>query len=334
MWSLAVRFPDQLLEGWGAVRQPLPGDPRMPVVVVGMGGSGIAGDVVAALSSQEGQPWTLPMRGFELPGWVRPPVRAIFVSYSGNTRETLEAFGEARRRGVLSAVVTSGGRLGRWAENLGIPWARVPSGQPPRASLGHLLGALLGLLRDSFPPGTLDLSRTATELRQLWEGPEGLSARARSLAEFWGDGWLWVYTSERLGVVGRRWKSQSEENAKRLGHFDTLPEFLHNAIVAWDVADDRIRSVLRPVLLRGPRDSSAHRIRFDYFAEFLRQRHVNVWVQDLRSREPLGEILEGMWLGDATSLHWCDQHGIDPYPVPPIDRMKRDLEAQEPPLED
>jgi len=75
------------------------GRPRA-IVVVGMGGSGIAGDVLAAVAGAACPVPIVVHRGYSLPGWVGAADLVIAVSCSGATQETLSAFDEAARRGA------------------------------------------------------------------------------------------------------------------------------------------------------------------------------------------------------------------------------------------
>ena len=64
------------------------GRPRA-VVVAGMGGSGISGDVLAAVCGSGCPVLVTTVRDYTLPGWVGPLDLVIAVSCSGRTEETL-----------------------------------------------------------------------------------------------------------------------------------------------------------------------------------------------------------------------------------------------------
>ncbi len=321
MWRLVESLPDQLEEGYRRGREisaPVTGT----VLVSGMGGSGISGEIAAALAARHAGCPVLPVRDFELPSWAKSSSLAIFVSYSGNTAETLSAYREAGTLGMRRLVITSGGELGTRAEAEGVPRVLVPGGHPPRASLGWLLGALLGALSPVFPGGRIDPSRTVVELRGLRPAlldPRGTPGR---IVEILGERPLWVYAPERLAVVGRRWKTQSEENTKRLSHFDTIPELLHNALVAWDPLWRGSDAAPYVALIRGAVDSADVTRRIDYLERVLERQGIPHGSVRLSSPDPLTEILEGIWVGDILSLRWAERLGIDPFPVVAIDRMK------------
>src|SRR5688572_20781913 len=84
------------------------------VVVCGMGGSAVAGDVLRSVFRDRlGVPVEV-NRSPELPEHAGPHSLVMASSYSGNTSETLAAFREATKRGCRAIVVSSGGGdLGR-----------------------------------------------------------------------------------------------------------------------------------------------------------------------------------------------------------------------------
>ena len=104
MWEMLAGLSAQ--NRWAADAQMLPVAAAQSVLVCGMGGSAISGDVAAAVA-----PSTLITvnKGYSLPGWasdLKPLV--VAVSYSGNTEETRSAVSEALDLGLSVAVVTGG----------------------------------------------------------------------------------------------------------------------------------------------------------------------------------------------------------------------------------
>ena len=69
------------------------------VVLAGMGGSAIAGDI---LKDWIGNEIAVPMetvRGYHLPAYLNEKSLVFFISYSGNTEETLSCMLDAARKG-------------------------------------------------------------------------------------------------------------------------------------------------------------------------------------------------------------------------------------------
>src|SRR5690606_16391871 len=106
---------DQLRDALAIASAAVPAGPRqLPdgVVVAGMGGSAIGGDLARGLLEAR-----LPVpfhvnRDYRLPGWVRRGTLVIVSSYSGNTEETLSAYEHARSLGERGLAIRRGGGLG------------------------------------------------------------------------------------------------------------------------------------------------------------------------------------------------------------------------------
>jgi len=136
MLETALGFARQIRDGWrlgGAAR--LPALPRRPehLVVCGMGGSAIGGDLLAGyLAPAFPIPITV-VRGYEAPAFVGPRSLVIAVSYSGATEETLAAVAQAERAGASLCAITSGGPLEETARRSGVV---VPGGLAPAPRSG------------------------------------------------------------------------------------------------------------------------------------------------------------------------------------------------------
>ncbi len=322
MWDLTRAFPSQLRAGLTAGGQdPVAWESRSTTAILGMGGSGLAGELFAAVTGETSPRPVLPLRDPRFPRWLDRSAALVLVSYSGETQEVLEGYEEGRRRSIPLAVVTSGGTLEKWAARDSVPVARIPGGQPPRASLGLLFGALWGLL-PGLRTGSRDLPAVAEELQETgstFSSPEGAPAQ---LAREWEGRELWTYTPELFACVGRRWKDDTEENAKELSHFDTLPELAHNAIVAWDVLSPQERDRRLVALVEGLDRNGPGAWEGQYLESELKARGVRTVRVVPRARDRLGAMLELVWFGDFLSLFRADARGVDPLPMEGIVKMK------------
>ncbi|MEO0070397.1 MAG: SIS domain-containing protein, partial [candidate division WOR-3 bacterium] len=140
MRDLILSLPEQLVEGW-RIGFDCPIFPRRGfnnVVVAGMGGSAIGGDIVRALFLMESPIPVITWRDYKIPGIVTKDTLFFAISYSGETEETLSAYQEARHRGCQIVPITSGGTLERMSQKDGFCPVKVPGGMPPRAAIGFL----------------------------------------------------------------------------------------------------------------------------------------------------------------------------------------------------
>src|SRR5580658_1369363 len=142
MWDLTAGLPEQVrdaAEAAGRVAGLPEGRTFSDVIVLGMGGSGIAGDVVVAAAAAELSVPAAVSKSYALPSWVGADSLVFAVSCSGNTEETVSAATAAFERGATVVTVSSGGRLVELAEAHGGPVVAVPATIPqPRAALGAM----------------------------------------------------------------------------------------------------------------------------------------------------------------------------------------------------
>lgn len=326
--ALPAQFSQGFARGW---RLPAPRGPIEQVVVVGMGGSAISGDLVRAVLTPT---LRVPMqvhRLYELPAYVGPRTLVIASSYSGDTEETLSAYAQARRRGARVAVVTSGGRLGRQAQRDGAPWGRVPAGLPPRAALGYLAGIPLGFLaRAGLSPVSASAVQAATRAMaralRAWM-PEAPAARnqALRLAAQLRDRLVVCYGADGgWEAVVARWRGQLAENAKHLASSHLLPEMNHNEINGWRFPAPLVRRCAA-VFLDDPSLHPRVRRRIAVTAAMIRRRGARVLVVRVIGPTPLARMLSMIALGDAVSVYLAAFHRVDPTPVDDVTYLKRSL---------
>jgi glucose/mannose-6-phosphate isomerase len=292
-----------------------------------MGGSAIAADLARGVTDPELEIILEVGRGPMLPRSVDKTSLTIFTSYSGNTWETLSAYDEAGRRGSVRVAISSGGELARRAEADGVPYLQLPPGLPPRAAVGYLLGGLFGVLDPFFPESNESrIQRAAARVAAMQASllsPKGLPAR---LANAVGRRTPQIYADVSIASLARRWKTQIEENAKRLAHFDLFPELLHNAIVGWDALDAAGARRWAVLLLDWPGQNPAITPAVAYLERLLKRRGVVVARVHLGAEDRIEALLTGVTIGDHLSLRLAESAGVDPYPVEAIALMKRALD--------
>jgi glucose/mannose-6-phosphate isomerase len=329
----AVRaFPSHFREGWVQAADLEPRHRATDLdgmVIVGMGGSAIAGDLLRGYAYASSPVPVEVVRDYTLPRWVGPNTLVLASSYSGNTEETLAAAAEAEERGAAVYVVASGGALMEDAQHRGMPHVRLPTGMQPRAALGYSFAALLrvadklGLIdvhEDAFTEA-VDSARAQSTAMGKDSGGEALDL-AKSLY-----GRLSViYTgSGILEPVGRRWQTQLHENAKQLAYGNRYAELNHNEVVGWEETPSALRERVAVVVLRDPEDHPRIRQRMDATRRILQERAASWTEIDARGRHRLTRMLTTIQLGDFTSCYLAMLLGVDPTPVATIDRIKAEL---------
>jgi len=325
MRALAVDLPNSLEQGFGkGLELAVPHDERPPrLYAIGMGSSAIAADLARGIVEPE-TAWPLSVvRAPTLPRSVDPGAHAIFVSYSGNTWETIHAYEAAGRAGARRTVIASGGTLAERAEADGVPVLRIPPGIPARMAVGHLLGGILGLLDSAFPESNEGrMARVAQRVRSQIGAYARPTGPAGALAERIGDRLPFVCAETGFLALARHWKSQIETNAKRLAAIDEAPELFHNALAGWDALRRSEAARYAVVLLEWSGSDPAVARGFRHFERQLAARSVRVVRVPLLADDPLEALVGGIALGDFTSLFLASQLRVDPYPVEAVGRLK------------
>ena len=322
MAGVLAAFPLQCREGLeSGTRAPVDRVEGLErVVVLGMGGSGIAGALLGSFLPIE----VVPVRGYSLPPWVGGESLVVSLSYSGDTEETLAAFEEARRRTGRLLAVTSGGELGRVCAREGVPWIEIPPGYQPRAALGYLLFPLLGLFHRLGMVPDLGEALAAVDKLASDLAPSQQENEAQALARALLGRVPLVYGAGATGPAAFRWKTQINENAKQPAFWAELPELCHNEVVGYDLSS-RLLSQGIVVFLRLQDDHPRVTKRVEILHDLLSGRGI-AWLDvQGRGNGSLAGLLSLLYLGDWTSYYLALLNGVDPAPVAIIGELKRRL---------
>ena len=300
------------------------------VVILGMGGSAIAGDIVRRLTLAESKSPVRVHRDYGLPAFVDEGTLVIASSYSGDTEETLSAFSESLKTQAKKLVITSGGKLKQLADSKGIPTFVVNYRAPPRAAFPHnfvpLVGIFqkLGLLRDKSADfqETMDILNKISE--DLVETRSFASNHAKQLAAKLQGRVVVIYGAEMLTEVAQRWKAQFNENSKAWAFSESFPELNHNAIVGYDFPL-KAKEQMFVLMLRSPLLGPQNSLRYKATAELLTRAGIAHEFVEARGESTLAQILSLVLLGDYSSFYLAMLNGVDPTSVDAIDFVKQYL---------
>lgn len=331
MRDLMAGFPAQARAAWTAgQRWPLPQHFRAPrrVLIYGMGGSAIGGDLVATLAAR-----TSPTPVHVVRGYASPPVNeetlVIASSFSGDTEETLAAFEAAIGRTDMLLAFASGGRLAHRAIELGRPLFSYRFGGPPRSALGYGFFPLLAIL-DRLGIGPTTTEAATSVLASLpfrageW-GPENalVSNGAKQLAARLEGKLPVVVGTGFLEVAARRWAAQINENAKQWAFHAALPEIDHNLVLGFAGPD--ARKYLHVLFLDAPSIDERERRRVVLTANLLDEAGVTHDELLIGGHTPLDSLMRACYLVDWVSLYLAALNNVDPTPKVAIDRLKAAL---------
>lgn len=328
MLDTALALPGQVRDAWrigqAARLAPLPRPPAQ-IIVAGMGGSAIGGDLLAAALGRRLSVPLIVSRDSRMPAYVGPASVVIAASYSGETEETLAAAAEAKRSGATVLAITSGQELA----DLAGAAVRVPGGLAPRAALGYLMMPALAVLERwrLVPPCGEEIEEAAGVLDEIAaECAASVPAAqnpAKRLAEALVGRIPAVYAaSPELEAAARRWKCQFNENSKTFATWNMFSELTHNETVGW-AASPEVRGLVSPIVLFAgdEPERTLRRIRITSELAF----RCAAGVHDARGRGAgrLARILSLVLLGDLVSIYLAYLRGVDPTPVEVIDAVKR-----------
>jgi glucose/mannose-6-phosphate isomerase len=296
------------------------------VVVLGMGGSGIAGDIMASVAGPFMPVPVLVAKSYELPAFVGEGTLVFAVSFSGNTEETVEATTEAAVQGAKIVVISGGGELSRLGEAWSAPMVAVPQDIPqPRAAVGALAIPPLIILEQIglFPGAGRWVDEAVRRLTERRDELAGKDTLVTELARRIGRTIPLIYGGGMLGAVAaQRWKTQMNENAKIPAFWNTQPELCHNEIAGWGQHGDLTRQAITIVALRHDFEHPQVMRRFELVFRMIDEVVAGIAQVEARGDGQLAQLLDLILVGDLTSLHLALNEGIDPGPAPALDEIK------------
>jgi glucose/mannose-6-phosphate isomerase len=292
------------------------------VMVCGMGGSAIGGDLAAAALGDRLTRPLLTIRGYELPSWATPEWTVLCSSYSGETEETLACFAAAEALGARRIVAGTGGALAEAAREATVPVVGLPGILQPRAAVAYMfaVAAEVAALAGAAPRVHTEIDAAAAFLQ---EQVDDLLFRADEIAAALGGTLPVVYGADLTAPVARRWKTQINENAKLPAFFSELPEADHNELCGWDDAarDAALSAVFLEDRDQHPREGR----RFELTAAAVAETGAEVVRVETAGETRVARLLWATMLGDLVSVKLAEARGVDPLPVEAIDRLKASM---------
>ncbi|MDD5258678.1 MAG: bifunctional phosphoglucose/phosphomannose isomerase [bacterium] len=328
------RFPDQLQEacqlGSGL---KLPADYKKinKILICGMGGSAIVGDILIGYLKSESHVPVMVNRDPSLPAFVDNQTLVFIITYSGNTIETFHNYEYARSKKAKLIVVTSGGKMHQEAARNKIPYVKVRSAGLPRASIGLLFFPVLNILRDLglIADKKKDIRETLlviTRLSKKWgrhSKPPQNRAKALALSLCGKIPVLYGATGMMDGI-SRRWKGMLNENTKLFASHNTFPEVTHNEIECWQSLKE-LRPYFKVVVLQDIMAYPEDKKRLTLSVRILEK-----YIGKTETVAPVGisslaRVFSMIYLGDLMSVYLAFLYATDPSLMPNIDYIKKNL---------
>lgn len=287
----------------------------------GMGGSGIAGDIIQNYFLISSKIPFIVIKDYILPVSTHKDF-FIFVSYSGNTEETLEVFSKLEKNLTKVFIVSSDGELLEKAKKLGFPYFEVPKGLPPRGAIGYLFSSILRFLSDvKITPNLEDDVNEVINL--LRNNVKIYEERAKEFSEHLLNKLPVIYSLSHLYYpAAYRFQSQLNENSKIFAHSHSLPEMNHNEIMGYK----GVKNVLKNLSIIYLIDRDAHpRI-------LKRQKIMSSILKDIpqsylyaEGSSFISKIFSLIFQADLISFYLAEKRKVDPFDISYINTLKEKL---------
>jgi len=334
MLDTIAQFPEQIKETINIVSSiNLAGFFKIDnIIVSGMGGSAISGDIVQYFLRDRLEIPIFVNRDYNLPKWANKNTLVMSQSYSGNTEETLSTFKQASQKRCKIVGISSGGKLQEYCEKREIPHIKIPSGFQPRAATAYILFSSIlsfkkiGLLDDTIDPEIEETIELTDEFRK--NNNKSIPEKDNISKQIAGNifntipqvyGWG-IYTP-----ISTRWCTQFNENSKIIARYDIVPECNHNDLVGWSM-DPETSKKFTCILFRDEENESIYiSKRLDFMKNLFEGVASKVVEIKVKGKKRLAKMMYAMYLGDFVSCYLAILREVDPTPVDVIVELKRAL---------
>lgn len=296
------------------------------IIVTGLGGSAISGDVVYTLfQNQLNIPYVV-NRNYNLPKFADDKTLVIACSYSGNTEETLSSFDEALAKNCKIVTISSGGKLKEKALNNNLLHLEVPAGFQPRCAIGLMLTTLIKFLEEAgFIFFENDFYQNIISL--LKEKSEEYSSESGAPYDFalkLIGKFPVIHSTELLQSINVRFRSQLAENSKVLSYSGIIPELNHNEIIAWEKFDEKFLPAIL-IQMIDEDDHPRNKLRFDITKEILSEVKVEILRLQSNQQKFYLRIFDLIYFVDWVSFFLAVTRKVDPTPIKNINALKEAL---------
>ena len=300
------------------------------ILIVGMGGSGIAGDVLKLILNEHTNIDVEVRKTYNLTKThIASRPFCLFISYSGNTEETVSVAKDAINQNLEWAAISSGGELLELATKYNKKFIKVPDGLQPRAAFGLMTKAVINFL----PEQTKEVFIAACEeagnyLNKLTEDDSSeVFEISKNIASQIGSKTAVIYAgSELTYLVAQRWKTQINENSKSKAYVGFMPEVHHNEILSWEADQEGSKNNFILILLRGD-DYKKIDNRFEFTKELIGSKVDTIDVRNISSDNLIINLFHLVLIGDLVSVNLADQLNIDPFNIDAIENLKKKLKG-------
>lgn len=319
--ELILQYPLQLNVGQKMAKDiELPKKAYSHLVIVGMGGSALPGDLLSGYFT-ETKEFKLPIvfcRGYNLAPFVTKNSLVFVSSYSGTTEETVSAFEQALKVGATCVAFCQGGKIKELADAHQVPCLKYKinlKNFQARYTLTYTFFAMHQVLANAGLCESIKQFPTVN-VRELEVQGEEIAKRIKEKTPV-------IYASDRFEGVVKIWKGKINENAKTPAFCNVFPELNHNEMVGFT----RPQCNFYGVMLQDENDHPSVQKRMNLTAELYKKQGVDSEIVKLTGKNYLEKMINALVLGDWVSYYLALEYEQDPTPVEMVDELKSRLKG-------
>ena len=291
------------------------------IIVCGVGGSAISGDLMKDLLKNR---ISIPIdvcRDYHLPAYVDEDTLTFCVSYSGDTEETLSQFVDCVKKKSKIIGITSGGKLEEWCKKFNLPYVLIPTGYQPRSALPYLFFSIILCLQKL---GIVNLQKEIDETIEVLKRIKIDSVK--KLANLMKDSMIAVYSSDEFSGVAKRIKTQINENSKMPAKYDVFPELDHNEIVGYQ--NEKLNKNSFVLILRDKDEPEEIKARIEITKDLIKDKVKGIEEIWTEGKSKLTRMMSLVFLGDVLSYELAVLNDVDPVEVESIVVLKKKLKEK------
>lgn len=328
MKELIEGFSAQLLESIKIADSAILASPSAPiqnVVIAGMGGSGIGGTLIKALTNDEVKVPIDVSKSYDVPAYINQNTLFIACSFSGNTEETLAAADKAKAKGAQIVAITSGGKMGAFVSANGYSSITIPGrSNSPRASIGYSFVQIFHILHHYGLIPSRHFEEIEASAQNLTDNSAEIQKVSKELTTYFKDKLPILYGDSKVEAVLIRSQQQIAENSKHLSHVNVFPEMNHNELVGWKYPNV-VFSNASTVLVRTSFDHPRTSVRLDVCKDIFTKVAGSVYELHAKGNSFIEQSIYLINVLDWTSFHLAEANNVDPFPVDVINFLKDEL---------
>ncbi|KAF0132846.1 MAG: glucose/mannose-6-phosphate isomerase [Candidatus Saganbacteria bacterium] len=301
------------------------------IIISGMGGSAIAGDLAADFLRNKQKAPIIVNRNYLIPSFADKNTLFIASSYSGDTEETLSALKDAERAGAEIICITSGGKLNEIAAKNKYLKIDLRGGLQPRFALPSFFISLLKVFEKlGFIEGINsqidETNEVLAKIKNACRADVPLRTNpAKQLAKQLQNKIPVIFCSSgTTEAMGRRLKGQLNENAKANAILSVMPEMNHNELEALDKLK-RCENNFAAIFIRDEEDHIRVNKRIEIVKSMLGAKLGGAHEIPTQGKSRLARMFSQLIFIDYFTVYLALLNGVDPADIQTITKFKKEM---------